>query len=108
MLRKADQNETSLKIIENIIEGLATACRDLTPSQAAKLPEADRKKFIADYQKSMTQLIETMGEMKKAVEAGDNKKAVELHKALKDQEEDCARQIHGKRRKGATKDKSDK
>ncbi|HZK83041.1 MAG TPA: cytochrome b562 [Humisphaera sp.] len=106
-LRKADQNATSLKIVGNIIE-MATACRDMTPSKAAKLPEADRKKFIADYQKSMTQLIETMGEMKKAVEGGDNKKAVELHKALKDQEEDAHDKFMESDEKAATKDKSDK
>ncbi len=38
----------------------ATACRDMTPSKAAKLPEADRKKFIDDYKASMTKLIDTM------------------------------------------------
>ena len=106
-LRKADQNETSLKVVGNIIE-LATACRDMTPSQAAKLPEADRKKFIDDYQKSMTQLIDTMGEMKKAIEAGDNKKAIELHKSLKDQEEDAHDKFMASDEKDAAKDKADK
>ena len=36
----------------------------------------------------MTKLISTMGDMKKAVEAGDHKKALALHKSLKNQEDD--------------------
>ncbi|HWE01581.1 MAG TPA: cytochrome b562 [Tepidisphaeraceae bacterium] len=106
-LKKPDQNEASLKIVSNIIE-LAQACKELTPSQASKLPEADRKKFIDEYQASMTKLIETMGDMKKAVEAGDNKKAMQLHKSLKDQEEDGHDKFMESDQKDAAKDKSDK
>ena len=36
-LKKADQNEASLKIVANIVE-LAKSCKEMTPSQAAKLP----------------------------------------------------------------------
>ena len=86
-IRKADENPTSIKVCGDIIEA-ATACREMTPSKVGKLPEGDRKKVVEAYQASMTTLIDTMGEMKKAIEAGDNKKAMELHKSLKDQEED--------------------
>ena len=86
-LRKADQNPQSLKVIAEVTDA-ASAARDLTPAKAASLPEADRKKFIDDYRKGMTHLIETMDQMKKAVTDGDNKKAMELHKLLKQQEED--------------------
>ena len=60
----------------------------MMPTKISKLPEADRKKALAGYQAAMTALIDTMGQMKKAIEAGDNKKALELHKSLKDQEDD--------------------
>ena len=86
-LKKADQNEASIKLTEKII-ALATECKDLIPSTAAKQPEEKRKDFIAEYQKEMNELIETMGKMKKAIEAGDNAGALALHKSLKQQEED--------------------
>jgi soluble cytochrome b562 len=86
-LRKADQNEASLKVIDTII-GLARECKEMTPSHAAKLKDAERAKFIEDYRKSMTQLIDGMEQMKKAVVAGDNDKAKEIRKSLKDMEED--------------------
>jgi len=103
-LKKPDQNEASLKVISTII-ALAGECKEMIPSQAAKLPEGDRKKFVDDYQKSMIQLIATMDDMKKAVEAGDNKKAIELHKALKDQEEDGHDKFMESDEKEASKDK---
>lgn len=102
-LKKPDQNETSLKVVDKII-GLATDCKDLVPSLAAKQPEASRKDFIAEYQKTLGKLIDTMGEMKKAIEAGDNAKALALHKSLKDQEEDA----HDKFMESDEKDSADK
>jgi soluble cytochrome b562 len=108
-LKKADQNPTSLKLAGDIIDA-ATACRDMTPSKIGKLPEADRTKALADYKASMTKLIDTMGEMKKAIEAGDNTKAIELHKSLKDQEEDGHDKFMEDDQKDAdkSKDKADK
>jgi soluble cytochrome b562 len=86
-LRKPAENPTSLKTIGEVIEA-ATACREMTPTKASKLPEADRKKFVDAYREGMTKLIDTMGQMKTALEAGDNDKAKALHKALKDQEDE--------------------
>jgi soluble cytochrome b562 len=106
-LKKADQNEASLKIIGNITD-MAKECKEMTPSMAAKMPEADRKKFIDDYQKSMAQLIGMMGDMKKAVEAGDNKKAIEIHKTMKDFEEDSHDKFMDSDAKAASKDKAEK
>ena len=106
-IRKADENPTSIKVCGEIVEA-ATACRDMAPSKAAKLPEADRKKFIDDYQASMTKLIDTMGEMKKALEAGDNDKAKAIHKTLKDQEEDGHDKFMEDDQKDKEKDAGDK
>ncbi|HZL35089.1 MAG TPA: cytochrome b562 [Tepidisphaeraceae bacterium] len=86
-LRRPADDAQSLKVIAQVIEA-ATAARDMVPAKAASMPQADRKKFIDEYQKGMTQLIATMGQMKDAVTAGDNKKAMALHKSLKTQEED--------------------
>jgi soluble cytochrome b562 len=86
-LKKADQNEVSLKVIDQII-GLAKDCKEMTPSHAAKLKDAERTKFIEDYRKSMTQVIDTMELMKKAVVAGDNDKAREIRNSLKDMKEE--------------------
>jgi len=85
-LKKTDQNEVSLKVIDQIT-GLAKECKEMTPSHAAKLKGAEKTKFLEDYRKSMTQLIDTMEQMKKAVVAGDNDKAREIRKSLKDMEE---------------------
>jgi soluble cytochrome b562 len=85
-LRKTDQNPASIKTCDEIIEA-AVACRDMVPSKAAKLSEAEQKKVVEEYKASMTKLIDTMGEMKKALVAGDNETAKKLHKSLKDQEE---------------------
>ena len=86
-LKKPDQNEESAKLIDTIIEA-AKAARELSPEKTGTLSDADKAKFVEAYQASMDKLIGTMGQMKKAVEAGDNKKAMELHKSLKTQEED--------------------
>lgn len=86
-MRKSDQNEVSIKVCGEIIEA-AKFCREQVPSKAAKMPEADRKKVVAEYQASMDKLIETIGQMKKAFEANDLDAAKKLHKTLKDMEED--------------------
>ena len=43
----------------------------MTPSHAEKLKDAEKQKFLEDYRKTMTTLIDTMGEMKTAIAAGD-------------------------------------
>jgi RNA polymerase-interacting CarD/CdnL/TRCF family regulator len=86
-LKKPDENPASLKVVTDIIDA-ATACRDMVPLKVEKLPEADRKKAVEEYKAAMTKTIATMQEMKKAIEAGDNAKALELHKSLKSMEED--------------------
>ncbi len=103
-LKKPDQNEASLKLIEQIL-ATANQCKVLDPAKAAKLPEADRKKFVDEYHGAMAHLIETMEQMKKAVADGDNKKALELHKSLKGQEEDGHDKFMESDDKDSSKDK---
>ncbi len=86
-LRKSDENPDSLKLIGEIIDN-AKLCRDMTPTQADKLKDPERKKFLEEYRASMDKLLSTMELMKKAVAAGDNEKAKELRSQLKDMEDE--------------------
>ena len=85
-LRKAESNPESLQTIEKVLAA-ATKCKDMTPARAAKVPEADRAKFVENYKKDMAAFIKTVEEMKAAVKDNKNDKALELHKSLKTQEE---------------------
>ena len=85
-LRKAESNKDSLELIDKV-EKAATKSKDLVPALAAKKPEADRAKFVENYKKDMDAFIKSVGEMKAAVEAGQNDKAQEVYKNLKTQED---------------------
>jgi len=85
-LRKADSNKESLEHIEKI-EKAAAKSKDLIPALAAKKPEADRPKFVENYKKDMEAFIKSVGEMKAAVQAGQNDKAQDVYKTLKTQED---------------------
>ena len=85
-LRKPESNKESLELIEKM-EKAATKSRDLVPARAAKVPEAERAKYIEDYKKQMDAFIKSVGEMKAAVTDGKNDKAQEIYKTLKTQED---------------------
>jgi len=86
-LKKSDQNEASLKILAKVIEA-SNECKELCPAKAEKMPEAEKAKFIEGYRKAMATVIDTLEQMQKALQAGDNAKAIELQKSLKEQKED--------------------
>ena len=81
-LRKPDQNKDSLEII-NQIQAAAVACKALPPAKAAKLPEAERQKFVMAYRKDMAAMIVQLLNMEIAVLEGNNDKANEIHKGMK-------------------------
>lgn len=85
-LRKPDQNADSLKLIENM-EKASIKSKDLIPAMAAKVPEAERAKFVAGYKKDMETFIKSVGEMKAAVKDNNNEKANEIYKTLKQHED---------------------
>jgi soluble cytochrome b562 len=85
-LRKAESNKESLETIEKV-HAAAVKSKDMVPARAAKVPEAERAKFVAAYKKDMETLIKTVEEMQAAVKDGKNDKALELHKSLKTQED---------------------
>src|SRR5947209_881494 len=51
-VRKAEQNEQSLKLLTAIQQRMV-ACKEMTPERLAKIPEADRAKFMKDYRREM-------------------------------------------------------
>ena len=85
-LRKAESNKESLETIEKV-HAAAVKSKDMTPAMAAKVPEAERAKFVENYKKDMEAFIKTMDEMKAAVKDSKNDKAMELYQSIKKQEE---------------------
>jgi hypothetical protein len=85
-IRKSDQNEQSLKLIQEI-QTKAVACKDMVPTKAAKVPEADRAKFVTAYRKEMAAVIIDMCQMEQALLDGDNAKAQEIYKAIGERED---------------------
>ena len=85
-LRKPDSNKESVEWIEKI-EKAAAKSKDLIPARAAKVPEAERAKFVENYKKDIDAFIKSVGEMKTAVQDGKNDKAQEVYKTLKTQED---------------------
>ena len=84
--RKAESNEESLKLLTEIQE-LMVKSKAMVPSKAAKLPEADRAKFVADYRKEMAATIGMFLDMEQAILSGDNGKAQEIYKAITERED---------------------
>ena len=85
-LRKPESNKDSLETIEKVHKA-AVKSKDLTPAMAAKVPEAERAKWVENYKKDMAAMIKTVEEMRDAVKDGKNDKALELHQSLKKQED---------------------
>jgi soluble cytochrome b562 len=85
-LRKPESNKESLEWIEKI-EKAAAKSKDLVPARAAKVPEAERAKFVEAYKKDMDTFIKSVGEMKAAVKDGKNDQAQDIYKTLKTQED---------------------
>ncbi len=86
-LKKAEDNAQSLETIGKM-QAAAIACKTEVPPAAAKVPEADRAKFLAGYRKGMVALVAEMCQMEIALLDGDNAKAEELFKGLKKIEDD--------------------
>jgi hypothetical protein len=85
-VRKAEFDKETLELIGHM-EQVAVTCKSMTPSKAASVPEADRAKFIAGYQMGMASLLSDMCQLEIAVLKGDQVKAHDLYKKLKDDED---------------------
>ena len=49
----------------------ATKAKELEPQMTSKIPEAERAQFVADYQKSIEDLIALFAKLKEQLNAGD-------------------------------------
>ena len=85
-LRKAESNEESLKTIDAVQKALVKS-KDLTPAMAAKIPEAERAKWVAAYKKDMEETIKTVEQMRAAVKDGKNDEAQKIYATIKKQED---------------------
>ena len=80
-IRKAEQNEASLKLLAEI-QQKAVSSKGMIPTKTAKVPEADRAKFVLAYRREMAAVIIDLCQMEQALLDGDNAKAQEIYKAI--------------------------
>ena len=85
-LKKPEQNADSLKLIGQM-QAAAVASKELEPAKAAKMPEAEKAKFVAEYRREMAKVITEMVNLELAVLDNQNEKAEEILKNLKQLEE---------------------
>jgi soluble cytochrome b562 len=76
-IKDASKNAESIVLVQKM-RAIATEAATLKPAKAEDLPEADRAKFIADYQKSMKAFAGTLAKLEAALQAGDNAAAAKL------------------------------
>lgn len=65
----ATQQQSSITLVETA-EQAATDAKQLVPAKAASVPDADRPKFISDFQAQMDVLIKQFGTIDDALKAG--------------------------------------
>src|SRR5882757_7198929 len=76
-IAEATKNEDSLKLVAVMREN-AEASVTLTPEKAADLPEADRAKFVENYQKAAKSFIEQIVKLETALKRNDNEAAQKI------------------------------
>jgi soluble cytochrome b562 len=86
-IKNASENAASLETLSKM-QHATVAAKVLVPARAAKVPEADRAKFLAGYRKDMAALLEHLCKIEVALLDNDNAKAEELFKGLKKVEDD--------------------
>jgi soluble cytochrome b562 len=65
----ATKQQSTVDLLESAKKN-ADAAKKLTPSKAKDVPEADRAKFVTDYQAAIDKLIGQLGKIEDAVKAG--------------------------------------
>ncbi len=69
--RRSTKNDASLALLVTIHDA-ATAALNETPAFAADQAEADRPKFVSDYQAKMKEFIAAVDKVTADLTAGDN------------------------------------
>lgn len=70
----ASANASSLELVAKLREASAESAK-LIPAKAEKVPEADRAKFVSDYEARMKEFLAEVDNLKAALEAGKNDEA---------------------------------
>lgn len=86
------KNEDSLKRVA-IIRASGEAGLKLTPAKAADLPEADRPKFMADFQAKMKSFLGEIDKLEAALKANDNAGAQTIFAGLKQIQKNAHKQF---------------
>lgn len=86
------QNASSLDLVATVRAGAEKAV-DLTPLRAQDIPEAERAKFIADYQKGIKNLQVSLGKLEAALKANDNTEAAKILKEVGAQQKEGHKQF---------------
>ena len=73
----ASANASSLELVAKLRKASEESVA-LIPAKAEKVPEADRAKFVADYQAKMKEFIAEVDTLKAALEAGKNDDAAKI------------------------------
>lgn len=76
-IQDAGKNEESVALVQKM-KAAAVAAAKLTPAKAADLPEGERAKFTADFQKDMKEFVGTLEKLEAALKAGDNAGAAKM------------------------------
>ena len=77
----AAENKASIGMLREMMQS-AMVAKTLTPERAGQTPEAQRAKFIAEYQKAMNGLILDLINIENALLDGNNAEAEKLVKKL--------------------------
>lgn len=85
-LREEGQQEQCLTILAEI-EKAALYAKVLTPPMAESLPEGDRPKFVADFRKTMVELITKMLALETALIDGETEAITAAFQALRAMED---------------------
>ncbi len=75
------QNASSIQLVEKMRKGVAAASQQ-TPVKTQDLPQADRAKFLADYDEGMKKFSSLLEQLETALKANDNAAADKLVKDL--------------------------
>lgn len=86
------KNEDSLKQVA-IVRQAAEDGMKLTPAKAADVPEADRAKFVADFQAEMKKFLGMVDDLQTALKANDNVAAQKAFDAMAQEQKDAHKQF---------------
>jgi soluble cytochrome b562 len=88
----ASANASSLELVSTLRKASEESAA-LIPAKAEKVPEADRGKFVADYQAKMKEFIAELDKLAAALEAGKNDEAAALLTKLNNQQKSGHREF---------------